>query len=182
MKRLLNSTLFLLLFLFFGSAQESTSIRSMADREQSSITYSMRHPLHAWSGVSREVSSVIVSEGRKSNIRHVAVTSRVASFDSKNANRDSHMLEVTEALKFPNITFSGVVLNSIGNKLSVEGELTFHGITQSIKFDVLTSEKNGKLEVTGEFTVGLNDFNITRPSLMGIPTNDEIKVSFKMVY
>lgn len=182
MKKLLISTAFLLLFYSAAFTQETAAIRTTADRKQSSITYSMRHPLHAWSGTSREVNSVIISEGRKSNIRQVAATVRVASFDSRNANRDSHMLEVTEALKFPNITFSGNVTNIAGEKLTVEGEITFHGVTKTVRFEALVKEKGGKLEVTGEFTVGLSDFNISRPTLMGIPTNEEIKIAFKMVY
>lgn len=154
----------------------------MADKKLSSITYSMRHPLHAWTGVSKDVSSVIVSEGAKSNIKQVAVSVRVATFDSKNANRDSHMLETTEALKFPNITFSGDVVNAQDNRLSVSGELTFHGVNKPLIFEVSTAEKGGKLEVKGGFTVQLSDFDISRPSLMGIPTNEEIKVEFLMVY
>ena len=48
--------LFLLIFFqaIISESQETSAIRTMADRKQSSITYSMRHPLHAWTGVSRE--------------------------------------------------------------------------------------------------------------------------------
>jgi polyisoprenoid-binding protein YceI len=176
--------LFLLIFFqaIISESQETSAIRTMADRKQSSITYSMRHPLHAWTGVSREVSSVIISEGEKSNIKQVAVSARVATFDSKNANRDSHMLEVLEALKYPNITFSGNVVSRLEETLEVRGELTFHGITKPLSFEVTAIYKGGKLEVNGGFTVELSDFDISRPTLMGIPTNEEIRIEFVMVY
>jgi polyisoprenoid-binding protein YceI len=75
-----------------------------ADRSSSSITYYMKHALHAWTGVSKDVNCVIQlnSEG---HIEKVAATAKVKSFDSKNSNRDSHMLEVTDALSFPNVSF-----------------------------------------------------------------------------
>jgi polyisoprenoid-binding protein YceI len=129
-----NIALFLIIFFLaiISEAQETSAIRTMADKKQSSITYSMRHPLHVWTGVSKEVSSVIISEGEKSNIKQVAVSARVATFDSKNANRDSHMLETIEALKFPNITFSGNVVSTQEKPYEVSGELTFHGVTKPI--------------------------------------------------
>jgi polyisoprenoid-binding protein YceI len=175
-------TLTFLLIAFLGQSQDKEQIRSMADKKLSSITYSMRHPLHAWSGTSRDVSSVIISEGVKGNIRQVAVSARVSSFDSKNANRDSHMLEATEALKFPNITFTGITSSGTGNVLSVSGEITFHGVKHPVTFEALVQEKGSKLEVTGSFSARLSDFNITRPSLMGISVSDDIQIQFTMVY
>ena len=69
--------------------------------------------------MSKDVSSVIVVEVVKSNIGQVAVSVRVATFDKKNATRYSHMLEVTEALRFPNIAFSGDVINNKANEQRV---------------------------------------------------------------
>lgn len=175
--------LFILLCLtVFSVTGQNASTRTFADKKASSITYSMKHPLHNWSGISRDVSSLIVSEGKKGYIQEVAVSVKVSSFDSKNANRDSHMIEVTEAIKFPNITFSGKVTSWDGSLLTVTGELTFHGVTRPLSFEVKTAEKGDKLEVTGGFSVNLTEFNIQRPTLMGLPTNDEIKVDFNMVY
>jgi polyisoprenoid-binding protein YceI len=163
-------------------SQENELMRSMADRNMSSITYSMRHPLHAWSGTSNEVSSVILSKGTKEDIVQVAVSARVASFDSKNANRDSHMLEVTRALQYPNITFSGNVESRENNQLFVKGELNFHGLIHLLDFSVNIRSDGDKLHIAGGFEVLLSDFNIQRPTLMGIPTSNEIKLEFTMVY
>jgi polyisoprenoid-binding protein YceI len=60
--------------------------------------------------------------------------------------------------------------------------LTFHGITKPLSFEVTAIYKGGKLEVNGGFTVELSDFDISRPTLMGIPTNEEIRIEFVMVY
>jgi len=53
----------------------------------------------------------------------------IATFDSKNANRDSHMLETTETLRFPDITFSVDVVKKQENTYSVSRELSFHVVT-----------------------------------------------------
>ena len=173
-----------LLFCISGNmaSAQNDAIRSVADKKSSSITYSMKHPLHAWNGVSRDASSIILSEGKKGNIREVAVSVKVSSFDSKNANRDSHMLEVTEALKFPNLTFSGKVTSREGNRLKVNGELTFHGVSRPVSFEASVTEKGDRLEVSGNFAVTLTEFNIQRPTLMGLPVADEIQVAFSMIY
>jgi polyisoprenoid-binding protein YceI len=181
MRKLVILFMLLSLPVIFAGAQ-NVSVRTMADKKSSSITYSMKHPLHSWSGTSRDVSSVILSNGKKYDIQEVAVSVKVSTFDSKNANRDSHMIEVTEAIRFPNITFSGKVISKKENQLDVSGELTFHGISRPLNFEVTTTEKGGKLEVTGGFTVTLTEFNIQRPTLMGLPANDEIKVDFSITY
>jgi len=164
------------------TAQKGPSVRTMADKRSSSITYSMKHPLHAWSGTSRDITSVILSDGEKINIRQVAVSVSIATFDSRNANRDSHMLEVTEALRYPNITFSGNVTGRQEDELTIEGELTFHGISRTAAFKVNVQEKSGKVEVKGGFSVTLSDFNIIRPTLMGFPVSEEVKLEFSVVY
>ena len=76
-------------------AQEKVKINCV--KEESSITYSMKHPMHEWSGVSKEVNSIILTDEGRTTIFQVAVSAKLSSFDSKNANRDSHMMEVTHA-------------------------------------------------------------------------------------
>ena len=102
-----------LLLCFNLFAQDKVKINSV--KEESSITYAMNHPLHAWTGVSKEINSIILTDEAKATIYQVAVSAKVASFDSKNANRDSHMMEVTEALKYPNVTFVSTSVTLDGN-------------------------------------------------------------------
>ena len=173
---------FFVLLQVFGNAQNRSAVKLFADKNKSTITYSMNHPLHSWTGTSKEVNSVILTNEKKDAISQVAVSVRFASFDSKNANRDSHAMEVVNAITYPSITFESKSIQRNGDKLLVEGILTFHGISKTISFDVEKKNMKSKIEVTGGFDIKMTDFEIDPPSLMGLPTDDDIKISFDVFY
>ena len=164
------------------SLQDSKQIKVFNDKKKSEITYAMRHPLHSWTAESKSVTSVIVCDEQKQNISQVAVSAPVSSFDSQNANRDSHAIEVTEALKYPNITFESTAIQQQGDSLQVTGTLTFHGVKRPISFHAARQETHQQLEVTGGFRVTMTEFGIEPPSLMGIDTEDHIDIHFDVFY
>lgn len=164
------------------NAQGTATTKIYCDKTHSSITYSMNHPLHSWDGVSNEINSIILADENRDSIFQVAVSVKIASFDSKNANRDSHAMEVTEAILYPSITFTSSSIQQIGSKLQLSGTLIFHKVSQRIYFEVEKEKIKGKIRITGGFTVKLTAFNIEPPSLMGIATDDEIAISFDLLY
>jgi polyisoprenoid-binding protein YceI len=172
----------LLLVIVSSSAFAQANTKVYNDKKKSEITYTMTHPFHEWTGVSSDVTSVIVVDANKDNISQVAVTAKLASFDSKNANRDSHMIEVTDGIKYPSVTFASKSIEKSGNTLKVKGNLTFHGITKSISFDAQVKKSGDQLTVTGGFPVKMTDYKIDPPSLLGIVTKDEFKIDFKVVF
>ena len=159
-----------------------TKVKVGGVKEESFLTYSMNHPLHAWTGTSREVNSIILTDEARTTIYQVAVSAKVSTFDSKNANRDSHMMEVTEALKFPNVTFVGTDVTMDGSEFKAAGTLTFHGIAQQVVLQGKLLREGTKLTFTGKFKLKMTAFKIDPPSLMGISTDDEFKLEFKAVY
>jgi len=165
-----------------ANPQNPASTKLYCDKSNSIITYSMNHPLHSWTGTSKDVSSIIITDEKREFISQVAVSVKISSFDSKNANRDSHAIEVTEALKYPNITFNSKSIKQDGDKLSVEGTLSFHGINKDISFEAEKSLTRNKIQVKGGFEIKMTDYNVERPTLMALPTEDEIKITFDVVY
>jgi len=65
------------------------------------ISYEGKHPLHNWKAVNNTVNCVITYNPDRQAIEAVAASARLISFDSHNANRDSHALEVLDALAYP---------------------------------------------------------------------------------
>jgi len=159
-----------------ANAQKPASTKIYCDKSNSTITYDMNHPLHEWTGVSKEVTSIIITDENRDIISQVAVSVKFSTFDSKNANRDSHAIEVAEAIKYPNITFNSKSIKQEGNKLSVEGTLNFHGVNKDIAFTAEKSGDKNKIQVTGGFQIKMTDFKVDPPSLMGLATDDEIKL------
>lgn len=173
-------------FLVFLACVGSTSAQELskvfADKKTSTISYTMHHPLHTWDGTSKEVNSVILTNADKSIIKQVAVSVKLATFDSQNANRDSHMIEVTEGLKYPTISFTSTSIQTQGDVLLVKGNLSFHGVTQPISFEAKRKVVGAKLEVSGNFTLKMTQFKISPPTLLAVATDDEFKLNFKVVY
>jgi polyisoprenoid-binding protein YceI len=152
------------------------------DKKKSSITYHLSHPLHDWDGVSKEVDGVVQLDDKTGSVTKVAISAKISSFDSKNSNRDSHMLEVTEALKYPSVTFVSSAVKDNGTTLEVTGKVTFHNVAKDITFTAASNTKDKVRQVTGNFVLLLEDFKIERPSLMMMKTNNEMKMSFAVEY
>ncbi|WP_421825529.1 YceI family protein [Larkinella sp.] len=160
----------------------TASRKLMADKSQSVMTYTMHHPMHTWDGVSREVQSVLVYNDATDRIEAVAVAVKLASFDSQNANRDSHALEILDGIRYPRVTFSSTGIEQTQDKLKIRGNLTFHGVTKPIEFQAVRADKAGQLLATGEFSIKMSDYNIERPSLMMVPTDESFLVKFSVAY
>lgn len=155
----------------------------MADKATSVITYSMKHPMHAWDGTSRDVNCAVMYDDETKQLKSVAVVVKVSTFDSGNANRDSHAIEAMEGIKYPNVSFTSQDIQTGANGvLTIRGNLLFHGVTKPIVVQAVNKTANGKMSVEGAFDVKLTDFNIERPSLMMIPVEDDVKMKFSISF
>lgn len=161
---------------------QGQTVKLQADQAKSEITYSMKHPLHQWDGTSRAVQSLIVADANTHVPQNAAVRVKLTSFDSKNANRDSHVVEVAEGLTYPEITFSSTSIVSEGGHLKVTGNLKFHGVTKTITIDCTQQSDRKGTTITGSFRVKMTDFRIEPPSLLGLATEDEFGLTFRMYY
>ena len=171
----------LIAFLFLPAFIQAQTKKPI-DKKKSTITYSMNHLLHAWDGTSNELNGV-VQLNSKNEIEKVAIVSKVSAFDSKSSNRDSHMLEVTEAIKFPNISFYSTSLTETKKgEWDIKGVLQFHGVNKEISCKANSKETNGITQFTGNFIFLLEDFKIERPSFMLKPVDNEVKVRFEVFF
>ena len=118
---------FILLLVFNFSFSQNTF---MINNEKSTISYNAKHVLHAWDGVNDNISGVIIYD---SVISKIAIAAKVVDFDSGNSGRDSHSLEVLEALKFPNIKFYSDDIETEGNAITFNGDIEFHGQKKPVK-------------------------------------------------
>lgn len=168
-----------LLFIIAAQVLYAKPIRLKADTSQSFITYKLTHPLHEVESTSKKAICYIDADTASKEIKDVAVQVYVNTFDSGNSNRDSHAMEVIDALKYPYARFISSSVQHKGDSLLVTGSLFFHGVTKEITVRTLAKWSNNKLEVDGAFDISLTAFQIKRPSLLLIPVNDTLK--FKLV-
>lgn len=91
---------------------------------------------------------------------------------------------VLESAKFPKITFRSVgVSNANGANLTVNGDLTLHGVTKRIAVPVTISATPQLLRATGKYTLKQTDFGITPYSAAAgsIKVKNEVVLSFNIV-
>ena len=96
------------------------------ETENSYINYDANHFLHAWSGTNNIIKGIIT--GNKNEFQKIAIAMFVRDFDSKNNNRDNNALKILELLKFPKIEFFSDKIITNDSKMSISGEMNFHGI------------------------------------------------------
>jgi polyisoprenoid-binding protein YceI len=160
------------------SAQKKLTLNKAASK----ATYYMKHPMHDWDGTSKDINAVLVYNPTSKTFSQVAVVIKISSFDSGNSNRDSHMVEVLESIKFPTVSFSGTSIVREDNKITAKGNLFFHGVTKPLTLVGTISETDKKINIKSDFSVLLTDFNITKPTLMGVSTENEIKLKIDLSF
>jgi polyisoprenoid-binding protein YceI len=148
-----------------------------AVKNESSVTYRMVHPLHKIEATSGDVHYKLDLDLAKKEIKAVSAAVDVTTFDSGNSNRDSHAMEVIDAISYPEASFTSTGVTPSGDSLTVSGKLTFHGITKDVVVKPSVQWSGNSLLVRGEFTVSLSAFNIERPSLLMIPVEDALTFS-----
>lgn len=155
----------------------------MADKGVSTVTYDMKHPLHKWQAVSHDLNCAMIYDDATKQIETVAVSMKVASFDSKDSNRDSHALEALDALKYPSVTFvSESIQPGADGALTIKGKLTFHGVPKPVVIQATRQDAANRLTITGAFNVSMTDHTVERPSLLGMKTDDAISMRFTAVF
>jgi len=109
------------------------------DTSHSSIHFSVRHMMiakvrgafNAWSG------SIAFDDANVSASK-IQGEIDVASIDTAEPKRDGHLKspDFFDAEKFPKITFASKKLEGSADKFKVVGDLTLHGVTKEVSFDV----------------------------------------------
>lgn len=152
----------------------------------STLAYHLVHKFHSVDGVARDLEgrARLLADGTL----QVVVRARVAAFDSGNSNRDAHMMEVTEAARFPYVTVkaaaAGIQLPAVPGDLDVplDGTLDLHGVPRPLAVTAhvhLASPE--RAEVTADFPVSLTAHGVERPSLLFVKVEDRIEIRARLV-
>ena len=104
----------------------------------------------------------------------VAFSIPIRSFTFKRTLMQEHFNEnYLESDKFPKATFSGKVqganaatLSQGPQKVTVEGDLTIHGVTHHVTVPGMLELKNNQLQAAATFSVAPADYNIEIPLLV----------------
>src|SRR5271170_4793465 len=96
--------------------------------------------------------------------------------------------EVLDVQRFPTASYESkqITVQKLSDDLlvaHVSGELSFHGVTQSLSFDARVTRMGTMLRISGEFPLRQSDYGIKPVSFAGgaLRLKDEVKFNFELV-
>ena len=146
------------------------------------ITYVLIHPLHTVESTSRDASIALDIDGVNQSIAKVVAQVDVTTFDSGNSNRDSHAMEVVDALSYPDSKFESASVWQKEDSVWASGKLTFHGVERDVVIAGVVRWMKSSIGYDGTFSIRLSDFKVERPALLMVPVRDELKFLIHAVF
>jgi hypothetical protein len=171
----------LLAFLLFA-APLLAQTESQWDLEQSTLTYHVSHPLHQVEGVSHAARGKGVCHAGQCDFL-IAVP--VQSFDSKDSNRDLHMLQVVRGGQFPMITVRTRLPEDASASATIHADVEVQFAGQAANYKQVPFEQTtqgNETRISGTIPATLADFKIDPPSLLALPVKNEIPVRVQMTW
>ena len=149
--------------------------------EKSTLTYHVSHPLHETEGVSREARGKAVCRAGQCD---VLVAVPVKSFDSGDSNRDLHMIQVTRGAQFPMVVVRTRVPEAAAGPPTVEVDLEIQFAGQTVTYRKVPFQQAAEgdgIRITGTIPATLTDFKIDPPTLLTVPTKNEVPIRVDML-
>jgi len=84
---------------------------------------------------------------------------------------------LTAPIDFQQVPTDGTTITA-----KATGDLTLHGVTKSVTFDVEATFQNGRVGVTGQIPVVFADFGIPNPSFATVTTEDHGVLEFLLIF
>ena len=115
----------------------------------------------------------------------------VASIKSDSSKRDSQFSgNIMDTATYPTATFRLLTPIELGTvptdgqniTATAQGELTLHGVTQQVSFDVTAKIANGIIGVLGSIEITFADYGIANPSNPFVSTGDTGLLEFVLAF
>lgn len=150
------------------------------DPSRSEISYTGVHLLHEWTGVNKKLVGLM--QTKEEQLEIIAVSAKVADFDSGNENRDAHALELLDVFDFPNVRFLAKKFIYDGQKVVMDGVLQFRGINRNISVTMNIEKVENQYKVFGDFNIQPTLFNMPLPSFMLKDIDDVLDISVSLIF
>jgi len=156
------------------------------DPTHTTVGFTVRHAMIAKvRGTFGDFSGSFTIDGTDLAASTAEVTIQAASIDTKNADRDGHLVspDFLDVAAFPTLTFTSTAVKASGSDVAVTGDLTIHGVTHSVDVDYefigLSQDPwgNQRIGFEGTAKISRKDFDLTWNAALetgGVLVGDEI--------
>jgi polyisoprenoid-binding protein YceI len=152
-----------------GAAQVRAADTYKIDPVHATVIYRISHfnVGNAYGRFNEPTGSVTVdNEDPSKSVFEFSV--QVDKVDTANPKRDAHLKspDFFNAKQFPTIDFKSTKVAKKGdNQFELTGDLTLHGVTKSVTFDLQAQRLDATtIEVLGEIPIHFPDYDIANPS------------------
>ena len=141
------------------------------------------------------VSGVLVRDESNPVKDRVEATIEAASIHTRDEQRDAHLksADFFHVEKFPTLHFKSTSINVEGaGELSVEGDLTIHGVTRKVRFAVEGPTPpakdpwgNTRIGISASTKINRKDFGLTWNAALetgGILVGDEVTITLEVEF
>jgi len=162
------------------------------DKAHSEVTFQVRHLLTRVRGRFSEFNGTIQYDEESPERSLVDVAVQAASIDTNERDRDAHLrsADFFDVENNPVLTFTSTgIQRTASNEFVVTGDLTIHGVTRAVSFDVSFLGKakdpwgNERIAFEAETTVNRKDFGLTWNAALetgGFLVGDEVAISLSV--
>src|SRR5512140_2284084 len=149
---------------------------------QSTLTYHVSHALHQSEGVSHAARGKGVCHAGQCDFL-IAVP--VNSFDSRDSNRDLHMLQVTRGAQFPMVVVRIGLPEAASALDTIPCDLEIQFAGQTARYKQVPFQKviqGNETRLSGTVPATLSDFKIDPPSFLTVSVKNEMPVRVEMTW
>ncbi|MEQ1798402.1 MAG: YceI family protein [Lacibacter sp.] len=177
---------FILLILIFLVSYVSRA-QDMYITRNGQVTFFSTTPVEDIRAVNNEASSVI---NTKTGAMQFIVLIKGFQFKKTAMQEHFNRKDYMDSDNFPKSEFKGTIIDlskvdfkKDGNyPVTVEGNLTMHGVTNKLKTSGVISVKEGRISSTSKFKIKLADYKISVPAIVASKVADVVEVTVTCSY
>jgi polyisoprenoid-binding protein YceI len=177
----MRKLLLLLLLIYTASSSKSQTVYVSDSGQVSFYSYALLEDITATTGSVNGLLNALTGE--------IAFIIPIRSFKFAKSLMQEHFNEkYMESDKFPNATYKGNIIEKPDYTakgtypVTSKGKLTIHGIEKEVNESGTLQIDSGRMVLNSTFRVALQDFNITKPSLLFNNIADTIDVKINAIY
>jgi YceI-like domain len=179
MKKIISASFFIASF-FIANGQNIQMTKA------GKISFYSRSKVEKVEADNNEVSSII-----NTSTGEMVFAVLMKGFHFDRALMEEHFNEnYVESDKFPKSTFKGKITNNASVNflkdgvypVTVDGDLTLHGVTKKVSSAGSVTVKAGKISAYSKFSVKMKDYNIIIPTLVADKLSEDIDITVDCKY
>jgi polyisoprenoid-binding protein YceI len=168
----------------------SNSNQWVVDASHSNAGFSVRHMMITnVRGEFQKLEGTVSYDPAKPEATVIVASVDVSSINTRDGQRDGHLKspDFLDAEKFPKIDFKSSSVKAKGDELAVTGDLTIHGVTKEVVFEVEAPSApstdpfgNVRIGTTATTKIKRDEFGITWNAALeagGVLVGNEVKIT-----